>query len=242
MSSDPSTAASYFADPEKYVRKNPYIQVRSHLIQGMLPRLHDASIVDVGAGSGGVTMPLLEAGNRILFVDASQGMVDLAMRSVPHRHRQRVRAVCAGVMDFATDERFDVVVCVGVLAHVPTWQAALEKLASWVAPHGVLVLQLTDHGAKLGRLTHALGRVTSRLLDRATHAHQRMTLADVEKVLATVAFTLKESRRYCFVPGLRALPEELATAIARAGVESPFAHRHGGEVVATFHRRPAASS
>jgi 2-polyprenyl-3-methyl-5-hydroxy-6-metoxy-1,4-benzoquinol methylase len=237
MSVDPRSAAFYFANPDKYVRRNPYIKLRSRVVQEMLAGFRGGSILDVGAGSGELTIPLLEAGSHILFVDSSQGMIELALGNVPLTHRDKARAVCAGVMEFSTDERFDAVVCIGVLAHVPAWHEALARLGSWVAPDGVLLLQLTDHEALLGRLSHHIGRLSSAVLQRARHAHQRMTLRDIERTLARVGFTLKESRRYCFIPGLRLLPGSLAAAIARSASAGPFADRYGGEVIAMFQRR-----
>jgi 2-polyprenyl-3-methyl-5-hydroxy-6-metoxy-1,4-benzoquinol methylase len=208
----------------------------------MLPGLRGGSILDVGAGSGEVTIPLLERANRLLFVDSSQGMINLAMQNVPVEHRDNVRGVCASVTDFSTDERFDAVVCIGVLAHVPTWRKALGKLCSWVMADGRLIVQLTDHAATMGRMTHQLGRFSSMILNRATHHHERMTFVEVERTLAAAGFALKESRRYCFVPGLRALPGRLSAAVVHSASVGPFASHHGGEVIATFQRTVAISN
>jgi 2-polyprenyl-3-methyl-5-hydroxy-6-metoxy-1,4-benzoquinol methylase len=206
------------------------------MVQEMLSVLRDGTILDAGAGSGEVTIPLLEKGNNILFMDSSQGMLDLAMRNVPERYRNNVRAVRASVMDFSTDDRFDAVICIGVLAHISGWKSALGRLASWVAPDGALVVQLTDHAAMLGRLTHQFGRASAGLLNRATHQHQRMTLREVEQTLSALGFSLSESRRHSFIPGLRVMPERWAAAVVRSSSEGPFASRHGGEVIAAFRR------
>lgn len=239
MSPNASTAASYFADPTSYVRNNPYIKLRSRMIREMLSHVRHGSILDVGAGSGEVTIPMLDTANRLLFVDSSQGMLDLAMTNVPVAHRDRVQAIRASVMDFSSEDRFDAVVCVGVLAHVPRWRDALRRLSSWVTSDGVLAVQLTDQSAMLGALTHRLGRVTSRLLGRATHEHQRMILGDVEHELGAIGFGLVDSRRYCFVPGLRVLPDWMSVATIRLASQGLFASRHGGEVIAIFQRKGA---
>jgi SAM-dependent methyltransferase len=236
MSADPN-APSYFEDPTKYVRGNPYIEFRSRVVRELLSELHTASILDVGAGSGEVTIPLLQSDNKLVFVDSSQGMIDLAMRNVPLAHRERVQAVRAGVLDFAPSTRFDAVVCIGVLAHVAEWRPALHRLASWVAPGGTLILQFTDHAAVLGRLSHRVGRVSSALLGRARHCHQQMGFADIEETLAEVSFVVREARRHCFVPGLRILPGGVAKAVIRSTSEPAFARDHGGEVIAAFRRK-----
>jgi ubiquinone/menaquinone biosynthesis C-methylase UbiE len=232
---------SYFEDPAKYVRGNPYIKYRSRVVRHMLAGLNGASVLDVGAGSGEVTIPLLQDGNRILFLDSSQGMINLALSNVPIEYRENVTAVCSSVMAFSPITPFDAVVCIGVLAHVSEWSVAVRRLASWVAPGGALVLQVTDHAAPLGRLSHRLGSFSSGLLRRAKHRHQRTRFPDLAHTLATLGFALSEARRHCFVPGLRVLPDRFAAAVVDSLSEAEFARRHGGEIIATFRRLPSSA-
>jgi SAM-dependent methyltransferase len=231
--SDGSSALPFFEDPSRYVRGNPYIQYRSRVVTDMLRSLRDGSVLDVGAGSGEVTIPLLRGGNRVLFLDSSQRMIDLALSNVPADYKGRARGVCASATEFSPGETFDAVVCLGVLAHVPAWPAALERIASWITPGGTLVLQITDQSVTLGRLTDSVGRS----LGRAKHTQQEMALPDVERLLAELGFMSKDSRRHCFVPWLRLLPERVARAVVDATNAGAFARRHGGEVIAAFERR-----
>jgi 2-polyprenyl-3-methyl-5-hydroxy-6-metoxy-1,4-benzoquinol methylase len=227
-------ANAYFEDPTKYVARNPYIGFRSRVVRGLLDGLHDGEVLDVGAGNGQVTTPLLRDGNRLVFVDSSPGMIKLAMHGVPAAFRPRARAVCSSVMDFETAERFDAVVCVGVLAHVPSWREALRRLAMWLAPNGRLVLQLTDHDTRLGRLSHNIGKISSQLLHRATHAHAETGFSEVQGILQTHGLHLKRSVRHLFIPGLRLLPDSIAGTIVERSSQSWISKHHAGEVIALF--------
>ena len=71
-------------------------------------------ILDVGAGSGRDTQPLLAYGYNYLGVDYSEGMLEQARRQNPGvEYRQ------ASIYDLAFDEQFDGFWCAAVFLHIP---------------------------------------------------------------------------------------------------------------------------
>jgi len=47
---------------------------------------------------------------------------------------------------WTTDERFDAIVCAEVFEHEPRWPSIVNKIATWLAPQGVVFLTMASTG------------------------------------------------------------------------------------------------
>lgn len=115
-----------------------------HALGALLP--HRALAVDVGTGDGRLLEALAPVFDRVVAVDRSATQLKLAATRVRERGFTNVDLVNAELGDGATPERVraaggaDAVFVSRVLHHVASPAAALKSLASWVAPHGSLVV------------------------------------------------------------------------------------------------------
>ncbi|MFC9590074.1 class I SAM-dependent methyltransferase [Streptomyces sp. NPDC056944] len=98
-------------------------------------------ILDVGCGTGEMTIRLAAAGHRVTGVDPDPRMLAITagrLTALPELH-ERVELVEAGIdgLSFGR-ETFDGVCCHGVLMYLDEPGAALARLAGHVAPGGLL--------------------------------------------------------------------------------------------------------
>lgn len=95
-------------------------------------------VLDVGAGSGRHSAQAAELGARVVAIDLGRS-IDVARRNVP----DAVLTVQADAerLPFAPD-RFDFVMSIGVLHHLPNTERALQGLVPFVAPGGNLHVYL----------------------------------------------------------------------------------------------------
>jgi SAM-dependent methyltransferase len=235
MNSKDERVKEAFADPSPYLRNNAYVALRADAVRRFLPERAGMSLIDLGCGDGRISIPLVEDTGELLLVDSSAGMLELARRNVPPDAVGRVGFECVDLADFEPRRRYDIVLCIGVLAHVPSPPATLRQIAQLVSPDGRAVIQFTDDASCLGRLTHHIGAVRGRLGNASGYALNHMTLQSIATELRRHGLRLVDTYRYIFVPGLRRLPPGMTRTIVRAANNRLLSQR-GGEVIALFQR------
>jgi SAM-dependent methyltransferase len=101
-------------------------------------------------------------------------------------------------------EPADVVLCVGVLAHMPAPEVVVAKAASLVKPGGRLVLQITDYGRPVGKCFYWMARLAS---PRRSYRLARMASDQVIRWAGSSGLNLTTTRCYpTSLPGYRRLP------------------------------------
>jgi trans-aconitate 2-methyltransferase len=110
-------------------------------LEGIAP---DATVLDVGCGSGRVTEALLALvpQGRVLALDASADMVDLARA----RLGDRAEVWCQDVLDLELETPVDAIVSTAALHWVPDHERLWGRLAGALRPGGVLEIQCGGRG------------------------------------------------------------------------------------------------
>ncbi len=235
MTEGRSEAVRTFFDGDEYLRGNPLIAIRARLVAELLAGIEGQRILDLGCGDGGVSRPLLAWANRLTLVDFSPAMLDRARAATPPG--AEVEFVAADVLEFVPAAPYDVVLCIGVLAHLPAVEPMIARLAAAVRPGGLCVVQLTDAGTLIGRARHTYHRLRSR---SAPYRLNRLTYAGVVEIARGHGLALCEQRRYALsLPGTGHL-----SARRRLRLETGFAGRSslawaGAEVLISFQRTPS---
>src|SRR5690606_20902244 len=97
-----------------------------------------------GGRGGGFTAEYLEGlYERYTGVDHSAELIRYAE---VHNGGPNREFVCADVLEYRTDARFDLILMVGVLHHIPEPKKVLEGLRGLLSPHGVVAVNEPQSG------------------------------------------------------------------------------------------------
>jgi len=108
-------------------------------------------LLDCAAGTGEITCALLKSGrfNHASVVDVSQAMLQSANHLLISQIKDaQLEFIQSDVFNFKpSDSRFDLILCLGLIAHTGRLDILLPHLRSMLAPGGRIILQttLTDH-------------------------------------------------------------------------------------------------
>jgi 2-polyprenyl-3-methyl-5-hydroxy-6-metoxy-1,4-benzoquinol methylase len=220
---------AFFEQPDLYLteKNRDTITRRARIVADMLgplgPPDGGARVLDLGCGDGSISLQFAADVRELVLVDLSAKMLERARANVPAAARGRVRLERRDIQALEPgpgDEPFDVVLCIGVLAHVPSVDATIAKIASLLRPGGRCVLQITDQGQLLGRAVDLYYRLRRRLANEGTHAVNETTSAQIEALASAHGLGLTELRRHAFLlPGIGRLPRRVREELDRIVAE-----------------------
>ena len=137
---------SLFDVPDKYLCPRQYdIQIRVETVQQFTKHLTVDRVLDIGCGDGSLSLPLLPRSKHLTLLDLSSKMLDLARRKIPADRCSDVELIHGGFIGSDLQPRsFDLILCVGVLAHVDNPAAVIAEVARLAKPGASIILEFTD--------------------------------------------------------------------------------------------------
>lgn len=126
-------------------------------------------ILDIGCGGGLLSEPLTRIGGEVIGADASTTNIEIAKL---HAEQSGLtidyRATTAEALA-TDDERFDIVLALEIVEHVPDMAAFVDICAGMLRPGGVMVVSTINRTAKAFALAIVGAEYVLRWLPRGTH-------------------------------------------------------------------------
>jgi 2-polyprenyl-3-methyl-5-hydroxy-6-metoxy-1,4-benzoquinol methylase len=146
MTSKTAQVRSLFEVPEKYLGPRQFdIRIRVETVQEFTHAFAFDRVLDIGCGDGSISLPLLPRCNRLTLLDLSRNMLDLARKRIPFERSKDVELVAGDFMGANIEpQSFDLIFCLGVLAHVDSPAAVIARVAQLAKPGAWVVLEFTD--------------------------------------------------------------------------------------------------
>jgi 2-polyprenyl-3-methyl-5-hydroxy-6-metoxy-1,4-benzoquinol methylase len=194
--------ASFFQDPQPYLSRSYNIQLRRETVREMLGDRQPASILDIGCGDGSISLPLLTQKNRLTLVDLTESMLVIARSRVPAYLAGKVSTLLGDVMRIDLAEAgFDLVLCLGVLAHVQSPADVIDRVCALVRPGGMAILTVSNGVHPVGLSRSFYSRLRD-LVVKPTHPLNFLSSRTVLEQCGRRGLDLHVSFRYNFpAPG-----------------------------------------
>ena len=102
----------------------------------------ESNILDLGCGTGYLTLPLLARGHRITGVDLSNDMLDVLRQRIPESAKNQATLKVMGVEDFVETktEPYDAIVLSALLHHLYDYESTVRKICGKLSSGGRLLI------------------------------------------------------------------------------------------------------
>jgi ubiquinone/menaquinone biosynthesis C-methylase UbiE len=196
-----------------YASRPDFIE-RYNLWTRLIARYSDCAFraLDLGCGSGALTLSLAEGNASVLGIDASPEMLRLCSEKLEAARVDNVTlAQCRiDALHSVVDAPVDLVVCSSVLEYVTDLDGSLETVSRCIKDSGILMLSMPN-SRSLYRKLERLAFRAFRMPKYYQYVRNVCTLEDVQLRLELLGFETLESAYYGAVP-------LVSTPLRRAGL------------------------
>jgi 2-polyprenyl-3-methyl-5-hydroxy-6-metoxy-1,4-benzoquinol methylase len=173
MKTEKSGVKEFFDQTGLYLHKRFGIQLRRKIINDLIPALSYQNVMDVGCGDGTLVLDRVEKAKSVWMIDLSANMLDLAKKNIEvtfPNEAKKVKYYHGDFTSFKKEEHFDIILLIGVLAHVPDLDSVFVKLKDLLKPDGIVVIQYSDSSNLMIQLRQLLRKVSStHTLNKISH-------------------------------------------------------------------------
>ncbi len=155
MKTEKRGVKDFFDQTGLYLHKRFGIQLRREIIKELISDTTYKRVLDIGCGDGTLSLDFIGNADHVTMIDLSENMLILARQNIKHHFPLRASKVHyfnGDFLSFKESNSFDLILLIGVLAHVPNIGETFEKIDSLLKPNRVVVIQFSDSNHLLIRL------------------------------------------------------------------------------------------
>ena len=134
-----SLALTFDSEPDHGLHDTLIRETWTELLKTWLPQTN-ATILDIGCGTGSLSVVIAGLGHRVTGIDLSPSMISLAEAKAATHGLQIEFEVMDAALPQLSSQRFDVIICRHLLWALPEPEQALERWTEFLSRKGRLIL------------------------------------------------------------------------------------------------------
>lgn len=214
----------FFNQPGNYLSHAYGIRIRREIVKSLVGDIKGSQILDVGCGNGMLSNQFLNS-NLVTFLDLSVNMIELAKANVDKESISNAKFIVGKLENQEFNNRFDIIISVGLIAHVESIGGFLNDLKDNLSPSGRIVLQFSNNSHPLTKINNALSKRYGYLLNRISYSQ----LLDLTTQLGLEV--IKVIQYSLMIPGLGKLPDRLLYKYSKYIWKTPLLSKLGTDFI-----------
>ena len=185
-----------FENTALYLTYDYNLQIRKETVEAFTTGLHFTNVLDIPCGTGAMSIPLLDRADKLTLIDISANMLSIAQKNIPLDHLQKTEVINNDFFALNLQpSSYDLIICLGLLAHVNSPEQLLQKLSGVLKPGGMLIIQNTNSTHFYSHLIRTyLG--FKNLIHKQAYKLNKVPAAFIEKTLQQNNLELVKRYRY----------------------------------------------
>lgn len=213
----------FFNQTGNYLGKSYGIAVRAEIVQDILGRLNEKTILDIGCGNGLISIPYIRE-NEVNFLDISEKMLEEVRKNIPAESLKNATFYNCSFDNFKPDRKYDVIIAIGVLAHVESEERFIAKVHDLLKAGGVFILQFSNSESLFTKW-----RLSIR---KNKHVLNELSYKKLLLVTKQAGFSIDREVRFSFQPpGIGLLSDPLLYKVTRASYKLKWLSRFGSDYI-----------
>lgn len=147
-------------------------------------RLPIKSILEIGCGAGFSAQYLNGKFERFVGLDYSEKLIEYAEK---HNSSMHTQFVCKNINEFKTEEKFDVILMIGVLHHIPDAGHVIENLKKYLKDNGVIIVNEPQSG---NPLVGWLRRIRKMIDSKYSSAQIEFSIEQIEELFCSHGYSV----------------------------------------------------
>ena len=191
-----SEVKAFFEKTDVYLTYNYNLRIRAETVGYFIREMKFAEVLDMPCGTGDISAPFIDQFGHLAMMDFSENMIATAKKRVPENQREKVTFINGDFYahDFGNTQ-YDLVMNIGILAHIRNPWEFIEETMKLVKPGGYLIIQNTDSRHWFAKLIHmylGMRRAVGKDKYKLNKVPQNELLERIEKG----GFSLQDSFKY----------------------------------------------
>jgi len=222
---------AFFEKTDVYLTFNYNLRIRAETVGAFIGEDHFQKVLDMPCGTGDISAPHIKNFGRLSLMDFSSNMVETAKNRFEDGHQSKLEFINDDFYnhDFK-GEQYDLILNIGIMAHISEPWKFLEKSMSLVKPGGKLIIQNTDSKHWFAKLIH-LYLSMRRLIGKDKYSLNKISEKELVKRIEAGGFELENSFRYnqSFLGLSRFFSNDLKYKLTRKYFGYVDNNKHAGE-------------